>query len=240
MTKAGIAPETFTKSREYSGSKASRQLSYNDSDEKKGQEILADHETINTDGVRSLFVKKTFEEMNKILANKANNDNVLRHHYTPDHHSPESLARQIIVKVKSHLKELLQCANAAETEARADAVAKAQHLKKKDLPAPDNVPVGTTFRKKFDSLGEFEGVVVAIPSATVPLYQVEYEDGGSESLTQASLVALLGSKKPANPTAPHDALDSEFLKSMEQSVQEARNEAFSQAFRAIISGHRNC
>lgn len=53
------------------------------------------------------------------------------------------------------------------------------------------IPNGTVFTKNFDVLGEFKGVVVAVPNSSNPYYQVEYEDGGREALLHPSLVALL-------------------------------------------------
>ena len=189
------------------------------------------------DGNIKRLVHKTFDVMDKVLTPgipKSTLPNKRSVHSILD---PASVAQQILTNVSAQLKHLLNCADAAETRIRS--MAEEQQSKLKTAQNEKDILVGTTFRKHFDSLGEFEGVVVALPTSNNPLYQVEYEDGGSESLPYESLVALLGPEhEPAVNVSTKSTADEESQSQnlLEEQIQGAREDAVEEACQRLLSG----
>ena len=148
---------------------------------------------------------------------------------------PATLAQQILTNVSAQVKHLLQCADEAETQVRSTAEEGQPKLKTPPSHNGKNISVGATFRKHFDSLGEFEGVVVALPTSNNPLYEVEYEDGGSESLTYESLVALVA-VEPESQNVSTEEETSEVQDLLEQQIQCARDNAIEEACQSLLLG----
>lgn len=48
----------------------------------------------------------------------------------------------------------------------------------------NDIVIGTKIMKSFGTLGDFEGVVTRIPTEAVPYYQVHYEDGDEEDMSE--------------------------------------------------------
>lgn len=227
----GLVFDSLTANFASEESNASCQASVRTGDGSKSQTGESDDE------IRKLLVKRTFEEMRKILISEGSMKFIVRRRPVKGNIDPESLAHQIISNVKERLNELLQRADAAEARVRSQALAEEEQstaLASHTGSYGKIIPVGTTFKRNFDSLGEFEGVVVATPTVSSPFYKVEYEDGGSESLHHVSLVALIGSRKPA--TTEHT---SDFELSTERLVNTAREEAITQAYQDIITGGKS-
>lgn len=200
---------------------------------------------------KEVLAKRIVDEMDRVLFAKE-----MRR--VDDKLSTDSFARNIIFKVQSHVKQMLQAGDEAErilrkeTESHEghDAVPSPAHVCVSVLPTKPYdkkiIPVGTRFTKSFDILGAFEGLVVDIPNDITPYYQVEYEDGGSEALLHHNLEEVLRKSESEHgrpptrevpvtvpkPTAVR--LSKEALKELEAKVNDAREGAYQEACVAIF------
>lgn len=187
------------------------------------------------------LVQKTFDVMDKVLTAGIPNSALPQKRSMHSILYPASLAQQILTNVSAQVNHLLHCADAAETRVRSAAEEQRSKLKTPPYKNGKIIPIGTTFRKHFDSLGEFEGVVVSLPTSSNPSYEVEYEDGGSESLSYESLVALLGPEIESEATVetqPTDDEESESHNLLEQQIQCAREDAIEEACKQLLSGDK--
>jgi hypothetical protein len=162
-------------------------------------------EVKNNNGSMQILVKRTFDEMKEILTAEPTDPKALPRPKKGKLRA-DTFAREIITNVRAQLVHLLRSAGAAETKVRSELkaeaaqrrklletaqVAPSQQQQSSEIDYGKIIPKRTTFTKSFDVLGEFEGIVVTVPHSSNPYYQVEYEDGGSESLLHPTLVALL-------------------------------------------------